>query len=95
MLAYGSNDSAFARFAKRGNVLRVIGAYPDGPPSLEARIEISGELHKDKEWDCEVKGSRSGSAFLGLNDASDTVMQLVFKSNKSLWSLRDKYSSTV
>lgn len=94
VLAYGSNDPTFARFAKRGNVLWVIGAYPDGPPSLEAKIEISGELHKNKEWDCEVKGSRSRSAFFGLNDASGTVMQLVFKSNNLLWSLRDKYSST-
>ncbi len=95
VLAYGSDDPTFARFAKKGNVLWVIGAYPDGPPTLEAKIEISGVLSKDPEYNCDIKGSRSGSGFLGLNDASDTVMQLVFKSNKSLWSLRDKYSSTV
>lgn len=94
VLAYGSNDPTFARFAKRGNVLWVIGAYPDGILSLEAKIEISGELHKNKEWDCEVKGSRNGSRFFGLNDASETVMKLVFKNNSSLWSLQDKYSST-
>lgn len=75
-------------------MLWVIGAYPDGPPSLEAKIEISGELHKNKDWDCEVKGSRSGSAFFGLNDASDAVMRLVFGSKNSLWSLQNKYSST-
>lgn len=93
VLAYGSNDPIFAKFAKRGNVLWVIGTRPDGPPSLEAKIEISGELYKNKEWDCEVKGSSSGSAFFGANDASNTVMEIVFKSNNSLWSLQDKYSS--
>ena len=75
-------------------MLWVIGAYPDGPPSLEAKIQISGELHKNKEWDCEVQGSPSGSCFFGLNDASGIMMQLVFASKNSLWSLRDKYSST-
>ena len=94
VLAYGSNSPTFKKFARKGNVLWVIGAHPDGPPSLEAKIEISGELHQNKEWDCEVKGTRSGSAFFGLNDASDALMQLVFASNNSLWSLQDKYSST-
>lgn len=93
VLAYGSNDPTFARFAKRGNVLWIVGAYSEGLLSLEAKLEISGPLHKDKEWKCEVKGSRSGSAFFGLNDASNTVMQLVFKSESSVWSLRDKYST--
>ncbi len=94
VLAYGSRDRTFKRFARKGNVVWVIGAYPEGPPTLEARIEISGELHKNKEWSCEVKGSRDGSSFFGLNDASSAVMQLVFGSRNSLWSLQDKYSST-
>jgi len=95
VLAYGSNDPTFARFAKKGNVLWVIGAYPDGPPSLEAKIEVSGQLRKDKEWDCEVMGSRRASSFFGLNDASSAVMQLLFKNNESLWSLREKYSTSL
>jgi hypothetical protein len=91
VLAYGSNDPNFARFAKRGNVLWVVGAHRDGPPSLEAKIEISGVLDKDKEWACEVRGSLGGSAFFGLNDASGELMQLVFRNNTSTWSLRDNY----
>jgi hypothetical protein len=52
-------------------------------------------IHKDKEWLWEVQGSRSGSTFFGLNDVSDAMMQLVFKSDRAAWSLRTKYSSTV
>jgi len=93
VLAYGSNDLTFKKFARKGNVLWVIGGYRDGPPSLEAKIEIAGELQKNKDWNCEVKGSRSGSTFFGLNDASDTIMKLVFANKNSLWSLQDKYYS--
>jgi len=94
VLAYGSDHTIFAKYAHPGNVIWVVGAYADGPPTLEAKIEIAREINTSKEYECEVSGTVGGSAFFGLNDASRPMMQLVFKSETSIWSLRDKYSTT-
>ena len=94
VLAYGSDDPMFANYAQPGNVIWVVGAYADGPPTLEAKIEIAGQIKRKKEYACEIKGTVGGSTFFGLNDASRPMMQLVFKSQTAIWSLRDKYSTT-
>src|SRR6266404_4100868 len=93
VLAYGSDDPMFANYAQPGNVIWVVGAYADGPPTLEAKIEIAGQIKRKKEYECEIKGTVGGSTFFGLNDASRPMMQLVFKSQTAIWSLRDKYST--
>src|SRR5882724_5489732 len=93
VLAYGSGHPIFAKFAQAGNVIWVVGAYPGGPLSLEAKIEIADQITRKKEYECEVRGMVGGSAFFGLNDVSRAMMQLVFKSETSIWSLRDKYST--
>src|SRR5215475_977294 len=46
VLAYGSDHPMFARFAQAGNVIWVVGAYVDGPPTLEAKIEIAGQINR-------------------------------------------------
>jgi len=94
VLAYGSDHPMFARFAQAGNVIWVVGAYVDGPPTLEAKIEIAGQINRGKEYCCEVRSTVGGGAFFGLNDASRPMMQLAFKSETAIWSLRDKYSTT-
>ena len=94
VLAYGSKALIFSNYAKPGNVIWVIGAHTGLQPTLEAKIEIADQLHKYKEYDFEAKSTPSGGSFFGLNDASSAIMQLVFESQRSVWSLRDKYSST-
>ncbi len=93
-LAYGSDAATFADLATKGSILWVIGARRDGPPSLEARIEIAARIRNPDEWKFEVRDSRGGGTYFALNDASKVLMDLVFESNESFSSLRNTYSST-
>jgi hypothetical protein len=90
VLAYGSNDETFGKYAQRRNIIWVVGSQADGPPSLEAKIEIAGPLPEDtREYCYEVYGTIKGSCFFGLNDASRVMMKLVFQGERA-WGLRDK-----
>jgi len=89
-LRYWSNDQTlFPKYAQPGNILWIIGTYGDQPPSLEARIHITDVTKhaSGKPYRTLVEGPGNGSCFFGRNDASDALMDLVFKSERGLWSL--------
>lgn len=53
------DDRVFARYAKAGAVLWVIESHPSRPPSLAARLDITGQVHGRLEIDVVETSGRS------------------------------------